>query len=704
MTCNRFAVHSYRVAAGLAMALLATSSLRAQPQELVPHLWQDLDPDGSSSPWILLANDQGFLFAPAAAGGYFIHDLFWTDGTVEGTHLVPRDPDSGCGGVHQGGQPTRDGQGLFWTVYIPFSTEHLCYADREGWRRVYSAEGFVDGALVGPHGYYFTDEGEVFSSDGTNAGTVRRFQLPPPIEGARLFAGDDAHLYFELRIESAFEIWTTPHDGSAVEKIRTYSGAGAQVLAFEPLGERSTWLLSRSDGGRSLWRSDGTRTGTRRLFQFENRSEGVSEVADSRFTSFGGRLFFPLSNTGGDGFELWSTDGSAASTVRQVEISAPEGAHPGFVYATPAGLFFTVTSDTHERALWRSDGSQAGTWRVADDGPWDVWWGAAAWLRDRLVFLGWGSEAGIELWESYGTPGATGPLFDLRTGPESSEPRDFARVGDRLFFVADDGVHGRELWYVDAATERGCPESDDVLCTSGGRFRWLTGWRDFEGNQGLARALESVGDSGLLWFFDPANLELAVKALDASEVNGRTWVFLGSLSNVEFSTTIVDVETEAARTYVNPAGHYASFGDTAALPALERWPRSMGNGAPFTEAPPSPGDPPGICFPSATRICLFDDRFAVEATWRDFAGQSGVGRALPLTADTGGFWFFAESNLEVVLKVLDGRPINDRFWVYYGALSNVEYILTVTDTATGAVRTYVNPAGLFASQGDTEAF
>jgi hypothetical protein len=54
--------------------------------------------------------------------------------------------------------------------------------------------------------------------------------------------------------------------------------------------------------------------------------------------------------------------------------------------------------------------------------------------------------------------------------------------------------------------------------------------------------------------------------------------------------------------------------------------------------------------------------------------------------------------------VLDGRGVNGSFWFFYGALSNVEYTLTVTDTTTGAVRTYRNPVGNFASVGDTGAF
>ena len=67
-------------------------------------------------------------------------------------------------------------------------------------------------------------------------------------------------------------------------------------------------------------------------------------------------------------------------------------------------------------------------------------------------------------------------------------------------------------------------------------------------------------------------------------------------------------------------------------------------------------------------------------------------------------WSFDSSNVEVILKVLDGRPVNQKFWVFYGALSNVEYTLTVTDTQTGAVKIYKNPSGQFGSVADTGAF
>jgi hypothetical protein len=73
--------------------------------------------------------------------------------------------------------------------------------------------------------------------------------------------------------------------------------------------------------------------------------------------------------------------------------------------------------------------------------------------------------------------------------------------------------------------------------------------------------------------------------------------------------------------------------------------------------------------------------------------------------DTGDFWFFSSSNIEMIVKVVDGRSFNSRFWVFAGGLTNVNVVATVTDTQTGAVRTYVNPQGTpFQPIQDTSAF
>ncbi len=112
------------------------------------------------------------------------------------------------------------------------------------------------------------------------------------------------------------------------------------------------------------------------------------------------------------------------------------------------------------------------------------------------------------------------------------------------------------------------------------------------------------------------------------------------------------------------------------------------------------------CTPGPTHLCLNQGRFRVEVDWRDFEGKPGSGKAVEFgSADSGLFWFFSPNNWEMLIKVLDGCGINNRFWVFAAATTNVEYTLRVTDTETGAVQSYYNPLGNpAAALTDTSAF
>jgi hypothetical protein len=260
-------------------------------------------------------------------------------------------------------------------------------------------------------------------------------------------------------------------------------------------------------------------------------------------------------------------------------------------------------------------------------------------------------------------------------------------------------------------TEPLCTPSSDHLCLNNGRFRVQAVWEDFQGNTGTGQAVSMTGDTGYFWFFNPANVELVVKVLDGRELNQKWWVFYGALSSVPYTLRVTDTLTGQTRVYANPSGHLASIGDTSALPdaapagppaaaqtAMERF--TPASGATMTDALPFSA----TCSPGATNLCLNEGRFKVEVEWKDFAGNTGLGQAVSMTGDTGYFWFFNPANVELVLKVLDGRPVNHRWWVFYGALSSVQYRITVTDTVTHKVKTYSNPSGTLASQADTSAF
>lgn len=112
----------------------------------------------------------------------------------------------------------------------------------------------------------------------------------------------------------------------------------------------------------------------------------------------------------------------------------------------------------------------------------------------------------------------------------------------------------------------------------------------------------------------------------------------------------------------------------------------------------------GGCITDATSLCLNGGRFKVEATFRVPPGDTAAAHSTGIASDSGAFWFFSPNNLELLVKVLDGRAFNAKFWVFIGSGSGVEYTVTVTDTTNGAVKTYVNPFGTLASTADIQAF
>jgi hypothetical protein len=105
------------------------------------------------------------------------------------------------------------------------------------------------------------------------------------------------------------------------------------------------------------------------------------------------------------------------------------------------------------------------------------------------------------------------------------------------------------------------------------------------------------------------------------------------------------------------------------------------------DAPTSP------CVDDDKTLCLLDGRFKVEVVWRTRQGSIGVGHGTHLTSKSGTFWFFDSSNIEMLIKVLDACQGFGNHWVFFAATTNVDFTVTVTDTRTGVVKQYANPAG-----------
>lgn len=268
-----------------------------------------------------------------------------------------------------------------------------------------------------------------------------------------------------------------------------------------------------------------------------------------------------------------------------------------------------------------------------------------------------------------------------------------------------------------------CRTGGRYLCLSEGRFEVQTHWKNHleEGDYGTATAvaIDVSDESGMFWFFNSSNIELVVKTLDGRALNGHYWVFFGALSNVEYWVTVRDTQAGGRRTYHNPPAENCGQSDTMAfVPATASADSASLNGAPgFDLLPLSvasidlPGlaqgqEAGGTCEAGETRLCLHNGRFSVDVELVDPSGMvRKPGKVVDSvgTTETGFFWFFSPTNVELAAKLLDGRALNGKYWFLYGGLSDVEYTITLTDTVTGESRPYFNPAGSLCGGIDTKA-
>ena len=143
--------------------------------------------------------------------------------------------------------------------------------------------------------------------------------------------------------------------------------------------------------------------------------------------------------------------------------------------------------------------------------------------------------------------------------------------------------------------------------------------------------------------------------------------------------------TLAAVTGLTPATGYtfrvSAVGDT-------------GTSAPSNEATAATLAPVTPCVADSHTLCLSQDRFKVTLSWKIQSGQTGVGTQVAVPSeDSGLLWFFDDDNWEVLVKVLNGCAVNNRYWVFFAATTDVQYTLTVVDTQTGQVKVYFNPLG-----------
>ena len=473
-------------AAMLAAVIGLLVPARANAQSSTPHLVQDIAAGATSSLPRFLTDVNGTLFFVATEDSSGATSLWATDGTSQGTRKL-LDSACACDGMGPIGKAT--GTALFarysggqWELWksdgSPLGTNLVkvlsggvgSMQDLNG-IAVFTADDAVSGL-------------ELWKSDGTALGTTLVKDINPgpngsqptaplsAVDGAWVFGADDgAH---------GHELWTTDgsEGGTTLLKDLNPGAAGSYPNYFTAFG--STVFFVADDGvhGQELWTTDGTPGGTQML---KDIKPGADSSAPYGLTIQGTTLFFsadgPPAGTG-----LWMSDGTVAGTQELAPVSNISG------LTSSGGLLYFIGSGDDGSAggkLWRSDATPGGTLVIRSFAPTNG--GAAIHsLVDRDGVLFFRADDGIrgsEVWSTTGTLATTVLVQDINPGPASSQPvldPPWVMSGSQLFLTADDLSHGAELWVLPAGTLISC--ASPVVVVPDGRLisgrlpAGATGW------------------------------------------------------------------------------------------------------------------------------------------------------------------------------------------------------------------------------------
>ncbi len=409
----------------LSISLLPARDVSAQAVgNYEPQLFKDINPDGAANPAYLTEVNGTLYFA--ADDGTHGRELWKSDGTPEGTTMVE---DIYPGST--GSEPD----------HLVAANKMLYFAANDG-----------------------TNGKELWQSDGTPEGTRMLKDINPGSSSSSPQELIDVNTFLFFAAwegNRQWALWMSDGTENGTKRVKLFGVIWPEDRFDEFITYDNTpfFVVSTETYGAELWKSDGTEAGT--VIVKDIHPEFGSNPG--ALVIFNDMLYFTAKDSQQlPSSLLWQSDGTEAGTQPVPGLGGENDlVIPTIVFDNM--IFGLGYDETHGFELWKTDGTAAGTQLVKDiNGP--LFASGSAYegssnpehmvvFNDSLIFSAYDRLAGRELWQSDGTEAGTRMIADIHKAPAgeilsdySSHPEHLVVFNDTLFFTADDGEHGTELW------------------------------------------------------------------------------------------------------------------------------------------------------------------------------------------------------------------------------------------------------------------